>query len=157
MLELVGDYWDEVKKDNPRYEAIVCTTNKIVKNNGRLVMGAGIAKDFRDRFTDIDLEWGDRTRSKCYDHGVMVTTIQTSLGGTRVLHLVAMPTKINWKDNSDIDLIKCSCLTIENLANIMGWKHILMTRPGCGHGGLDWSVVKHHIDFLDNRFKVIQS
>lgn len=155
MIEIIGDYWEEAKKDNPRYDAIVCTTNMIVKNNGRLVMGAGIAKSFRDRFPELDLSWGSRIRDGIHDNGFMVSSAHISLGGTRFLHFVAFPTKKDWKNDSDIDLIKLSALTLDLVATIMGWRHVLMTRPGCGMGGLDWGFVKKQIDFLDDRFKVI--
>lgn len=157
MVEITGHYWDEVTKDHPRYNAIVCTTNMVVKNNGGLVMGAGIAKDFRDRFKDLDLEWGRRIKYGIHDGGFMVTTINSSIGGTRLISLVAFPTKKDWKLDSDLDLIRCSALTLENTATIMGWEHILMTRPGCGCGGLEWDVVKKSISHLDNRFKVIHN
>ena len=155
MIEITGYYWDEAKKDVPRYDAFVCTTNKMVKRNGRLVMGAGIARDFRDRFRDIDLNWGSRLARGIHDNGFMVTQINISLGGARNVALVAFPTKEHWKNDSMIDLIKFSALTLQNIANIMGWSHVLMTRPGCAMGGLDWSWVRTEISFLDNRFKVI--
>lgn len=155
MLEITGDYWDEAKGDSPRYDALVCTTNKMVKRNGCLVMGAGIARDFRDRFRDIDLNWGSRLSRGVHENGFMVTQLVTSLGGKRSLNLVAFPTKEHWKNDSIIDLIKLSALTLQNTGNIMGWRNVLMTRPGCGMGGLSWSWVRTEISFLDDRFKVI--
>lgn len=155
MIEIIGNYWDMAKGDNPRFDALVCTTNKIVKKNGRLVMGAGIARDFRETFKDIDLRWGQRLKFGYHDNGFMVISMQTSFGGSRLLHLVAFPTKENWKNDSIIDLIKLSALTLKNTANIMGWRNVLMTRPGCGHGGLDWNFVREEIRFLDDRFRII--
>lgn len=155
MIEIIGNYWDEAKKDSPRYDALVCTTNKMVKNNGRLVMGAGIAKEFKEHFQDLDLIWGGRLRCRAHDNGFMVTSVYTSLGGLRLLHLVAFPTKDDWKHPARIELIKCSALTLENLVNIMGWNNILMTRPGCGMGGLTWNIVKPEISFLNDKFKII--
>jgi hypothetical protein len=120
-------------------------------------MGAGIAKDFRDKFRDIDMEWGRRIKYGVHDTGFMVSTINSSIGGSRLLSIVAFPTKKDWKLDSNLDLISCSALTLENTAKILGWEHILLTRPGCGNGGLDWSVVKQAISHLDNRFKVINN
>ena len=50
MKELIQDIW-EVKCD-----FLCITTNGIVKKDGRLVMGAGIAKEARDRCVDINLD-----------------------------------------------------------------------------------------------------
>lgn len=155
MIEIIGNYWDAAKGDSPRYDALVCTTNMCVKNNGRLVMGAGIAKEFRDTFHDLDLAWGQRIKNNVHDHGFMSTYVNISLGGLRLLHLVAFPTKDHWKNDSKIDRIVVSALTLKNVTNILGWENVLMTRPGCGHGNLNWSEVKTHIPFLDDRFTVI--
>ncbi len=156
MIEITGDYWEEAKKDNPRYDAFVCTTNMVVKKNGCLVMGAGIAKDFRDRFRNIDLDWGRRINDGLHINGFMVTTAHTSLGGKRIVDLVAFPTKQHWKNDASPELIKQSALTLARTADILGWKSILMTRPGCGLGNLDWTDVKRLLDpILDNRFRVI--
>ena len=155
MIEITGNYWEEAKGDSPRYDALVCTTNKMVKKNGCLVMGAGIARDFRDTFSDIDLHWGRCLSNGYHQNGFMVETRQLSFGGSRMLSLVAFPTKDHWKNDSLIDLIRLSALTLRSTSDIMGWKAILMTRPGCGNGGLEWSRVRNEISFLDDRFRII--
>lgn len=60
MIEIQGDFWDENIRLDHTYDAICCTTNQVVKSNGRLVMGAGIARQFRDVYNGLDLEWGNR-------------------------------------------------------------------------------------------------
>ena len=54
MLEVQNDFWQEIEDNS--YDAICCTTNKIVKNNGELVMGAGIAKQFKAKYPDLPAE-----------------------------------------------------------------------------------------------------
>ena len=39
-------------------DAICFTSNGIVKKDGKLIMGAGVAKQFRDRFFGLDQESG---------------------------------------------------------------------------------------------------
>lgn len=152
MIEIFGDFWKEANIAK-KYDAIVCTTNLIVKQNKRLVMGAGIAKDFRDRFPDLDLEWGLRILNDEHEDGFMMTL--SACPGMK--YLVAFPTKINWRDNSEIDLIVKSTLNLVKSANILGWKKILMTRPGCKNGKLNWPFVKEKIGrYLDDRFFVIE-
>ena len=57
MRIIYGDFWDLAKKLN--IDVLCVTTNNIVKNNGELVMGAGIAKQFRDRFPELARHFGE--------------------------------------------------------------------------------------------------
>lgn len=156
MIEIKGNYWDAAKNDNPyRYDAIVCTTNLTIKKDGSLVMGAGIARDFKERFKGINMNWGDRLMRGKHKEGFMVSTLKAYLGGERILSLVAFPTKDSWKDNSIPELIRNSALTLKQTADIMGWHYVLLPRPGCGMGGLEWENVKPLLNMLDERFKVI--
>lgn len=68
-------------------------------------------------------------------------------------HLIALSTKYHWKDGSDINLIIKGIEGMRNLTDFTGWAKIVMTRPGCGNGGLEWAKVKPVLDtFLDDRF-----
>jgi hypothetical protein len=48
VIELIGDIFQQRDAD-----AICFTSNGIVKSDGTLTMGAGIAKSFRDRYTHL--------------------------------------------------------------------------------------------------------
>ncbi|MEK6860596.1 MAG: hypothetical protein AABY07_01375 [Nanoarchaeota archaeon] len=48
MILVKGNMWDELGKA----ELILVTANSNIKKNGALVMGAGAAKEARDRFPD---------------------------------------------------------------------------------------------------------
>jgi hypothetical protein len=42
------------------------------------------------------------------------------------------------------------------MADKFRWQHIVMPRPGCGNGGLDWADVEPVLSkLLDDRFTVI--
>ena len=152
MLEVTGDFWEYGFNPFLAYDALVCTTNHIVKNNGKLVMGAGIAKDFRDKFTDLDLKWGNRLNRKKHVLGVMAEQVD----GLHRIYAVSFPTKYDWRHPSSIDLIENSAKVLAGLTDLMGWNRVLMTRPGCGCGGLEWSKVKPVIaPLLNDRFVVI--
>lgn len=156
MIEMFGDFWTEAKNQYKPYNALVCTTNLIVKQNKRLVMGAGIAKQFRDnyQYADLDLLWGTRILNNLHEDGFMVNRAPIPSSN---LYLVAFPTKVNWRDKSEIDLIVKSTLNLVKTANILGWKKILMTRPGCQNGGLNWPFVKEKIGrYLDDKFVIIE-
>lgn len=138
MIEECGDFW-AIPAD------IRCiTTNGALRRNGNAVMGKGIALEARNRYHDLEAILGSFISR--YDNHVFL------LG----YNLISFPTKYHWKQDSDIELIKRSakelvCLLKDNKA-----RRVLLTRPGCGNGNLNWPDVKVAIqDILsDNKFIV---
>ncbi|MFW9876903.1 MAG: hypothetical protein ACFFG0_27735 [Candidatus Thorarchaeota archaeon] len=135
-----------------KFKVICCTINFVVKKNGRLVMGAGIAKWFCDKFDGLDEIWGERV-SNGQKH-LLVTRWDK---GVYPRYLVAFPTKIHWQNKSSIELIDSSLQQLRFISDIMGWTRILLPRPGCNNGGLDWkSLIKPLCElYLDDRFVII--
>jgi O-acetyl-ADP-ribose deacetylase (regulator of RNase III) len=139
VMEINADLWET------EADARCVTTNGVVKSGGRLVMGAGVAKQARDRYPGIDKRLGDlvklfgNTPHYLPDIGVM-----------------SFPTKHNWRDESDPALIAASAKAAVLLANAHGLKRIVLTRPGCGLGRLDWREVRELLlPILDDRFIVV--
>lgn len=147
MKTLKGDFW-KVHRD---YDAIVCTTNQVVKKNGLLVMGVGIAADFADRFPQLPFLWG-RENSKQPPPSVIFTKIPNIRP-----YLVALPTKRHWQQKSDLNLIRQSAEALRHKADELKLSSVLMTPPGCGLGGLDWTSQVFPLlePLLDDRFTVI--
>jgi hypothetical protein len=145
MIEVTGDFFTYAKEHQP--DVLVCTINQIVKSDGRLVMGAGIAKPFRDTFVDLDKEWGELTRFK--KSGILVSWNYAPVV------LVGFPTKYDWKDPSDKRLIKRSLNQLADFVDYYGMKSVLMTRPGCGHGGFKWPEIKPLFKGFDDRWIII--
>lgn len=149
MIEITGDFTKEYKK----YRGIVCTTNQILNKDGKLVMGAGIAKWFKETFP-----WTPEAFALKKEQ---VTVFPIDLLSDEYPNvLFSFPTKFHWKDKSDIVLIEKSTKELVKLVNNFSDNDvsILMTRPGCGCGGLDWKDVKPIIEqYLDNRFTVISN
>lgn len=147
-------YWDEAK--DPSYDAFVCTTNNIIRLNGTLVMGAGIAKAFKEEFKYIDYTWGKiiqtRKEGGTDDHHVVIS------GPVNYLHnhvyLIGLQTKRLWSDPSPIELVVESCQKLSDLADTLSLHKVLLPKVGCGLGGLKWADVKKEIGFLDERFVV---
>lgn len=136
MLEKVGDIW----KSGAEY--ICITTNGVVKSNGELVMGAGIAKECKEKYPEIPKIWGGMVK-EC---------------GNRVYmwdhwKLFSFPTKYDWKHPSDIELIKKSCEQLLLIVNRQHINSVALPKPGCGNGGLNWNDVKKVVGaMLDDRF-----
>ncbi len=138
MIEKVGNIWQT------SCEVIVITTNGVVKSNGELVMGKGIAKDAKWKYPSLPKIWGNYVSK--YGNGVY--SYKTSINTT----LFSLPTKHHWRDKSDIKLIVKSIKQL--IVETEDFNHIAIPRPGCSNGGLNWEIdVKPVIEpLLNNRF-----
>jgi len=155
MIEEEQDFWRIAEQQD--VDALVCTTNNMVKMNGSLVMGRGIAEQFNAKFKYLAWNWGQIV-DKYKD--IDIEDYHLLLDGPRMLghnkfYVVGLQTKFHWKDDSPIELIEASCKNLKKLVDIMQWQKIIMTRPGCGNGGLQWRTVRSKIrKYLDDRFVV---
>jgi len=150
MKEIQGDIWQS------KADYICITTNGIVKKDGCLVMGAGIAKEAADRFPELSFDLGDLVSiggnhvyatnyfygiefGKVYSGKYCIPIPEDTLDNGRIL---SFPTKHHFKAKSDLKLIKQSCTELRRVVGTFGSKTIAIPRPGCGCGGLDWKDVK---------------
>lgn len=133
-------------------EAYVVTTNGMTKKDGTAVMGAGIAKYAAQLFPNLPALLG-RSLKK---YGNRVFAYKVSPDGINTYNVITMPTKHDWRDSSDLELIKTSCLQMMQVADVNGFTCIHMPKPGCANGRLDWETqVKPAIEpLLDDRFVV---
>jgi ribA/ribD-fused uncharacterized protein len=144
LKEVKGDIWTLWEKD---YEAICITTNGVVKADGTAVMGKGIALQAKERFSSIDKTLGTALKQR----GNHVHCLCRKDGK----YVLSFPTKNNWRDKSDIELIKQSCTELIKKMDEVGIKTCILPRPGCGNGGLKWEEVKKVIaPLLDERVVV---
>jgi hypothetical protein len=61
-----------------------------------------------------------------------------------------------WMSQAKPELIKYSADLLSKLADVEGWKSIVIPKPGCGAGGLNWSDVKPLLsEILDDKFYII--
>lgn len=138
MIEAIGDLWTHPA------EFRCITTNGVVTSQGYLVMGAGVALQAKKRFPNLPKKLGSWVKQYgnraflCRDEG-----------------LLTFPTKNDWRHESTLSLISQSASQVLAIVNKYGLKSIVMTRPGCGNGRLEWEEVKPTLQFLDDRFTVI--
>lgn len=157
-----GNIFDYIGK----VDAICITTNGTIKTNGELVMGAGVAKEFYNRYNNEHhiatilaqklykgpklprLHVVNKTDNICYrcldganNHGT---------------HVISFPTKNHFQDKGDLELIKQSAIRMVHLADRYGLKSIIIPSPGTGCGQLSKETVYAELDkILDNRFYII--
>ena len=140
MLEVPGDLWS-YKAD---YRCI--PTNGVVTSDGRLVMGAGVAKAALELSPWIDRMLGNYVKEK--------GNIPCILDGSR---LISFPTKSHWKGDSSLGLISDSAHWIANWAKNNESPIIVLPRVGCGLGGLRWDTVQPLLSqiFVEDNFVVV--
>lgn len=150
ILETSGDIFFLPQNEK---EALCITTNGITKKNGDAVMGAGIAKACAQAFPYIPKRLGmllKNTGNHVYFLGLVKYDCYEYC-------LFNFPTKNDWRENSDIELIRQSCSEIVKIVDMMELTRVYIPQPGCTNGHLDWeSQVKPAIEnLLDSRFTIV--
>ena len=140
MNETRGNAWDLLVD----FDLLFITTNGFIKNNGDAVMGRGIALEAKKRYPNIARLLGKQISQE----GNHVHLLSSKLA--------SFPVKHDWREKADIKLIERSARQAIQLANEHGLERILLPRPGCGNGGLNWRDVKLSlINILDERFYIV--
>ncbi len=144
MIEILDkiDIWKFHKK-----YPIVVTTNGFTKKTGECVMGRGIALEAKTKFPELSIKLGNNIKNF----------------GNKVFYfseynLFTFPTKYNWWEKSDINLIEKSCKELVEFVDNNKIERIFLPRPGCGNGKLNWDDVKKILEkYLDNRFYIVNN
>ena len=127
---------------NP-YDVVCITTNGCVKSNGQAVMGKGIALQAATLMPSLPGDLGRDKRLKgnaCHEMGIY----RFMRDGISIpIQIVTFPTKEDWKDPSNLEIIERSCKELIDVLEdiIEDINHIYLPAPGCGAGGLDWKQV----------------
>lgn len=110
------------------------------------VMGAGVALQFKTRFPEMFKEY-----LKACNEGLVkpgkphVWSNNTFFNEEDNLVIINFPTKNHWKKPSEYEYIEEGLKWLSKfLLNHKG-KTITVPALGCGHGGLDWNIVKDMI------------
>ena len=141
MNEITGDIWNFLGR-----AIIAITTNGTVTKQGKAVFGRGCARQAQERFPDLPLRLG----RLLVEHGNHVVSLGTGL--------VTFPVEETPWALPDYRLIRNSARELRELAGREGWEMIVVPRPGCGGGGLDWREVRPLLaEYFDDRFSVITS
>lgn len=165
MLETTGDMF-QIDCD-----AVCVTTNGYVKANGENVMGRGCAAQVAKQMPDVPkilgsliTTQGNHVHYLNQSNGVALlsfpvkpVTIKYNLYLDVVKH---MQDKFNkgdivpgWAATADIEIIEQSAKELVAYVDSTKWQRVLLPRPGCGAGELEWEIVKPILDkYLDDRF-----
>ena len=138
--------------------AICITTNGETDKYGKAVMGKGNALQFKKLFPGIEIKLGKYLK-QYGNRAFYLGTYQIKDSNSDIyleVKIISFPTKHKWKDNSDITLINKSCEQIIEICNKFNIETCFIPVPGCGNGGLNYSVtVKPVLELmLDDRFYI---
>lgn len=126
-------------------DAICFTSNGVVKKNSHLVMGAGVAKAFANKYPWLPFKAGEAVKK----YGNRVNSF---LEPSSKKYILSFPTKYHWKDNSDINLIRKSAIELMEYVEINNWQRVYLPYPGVGCGKLNSHEVSNALnDILDVR------
>jgi hypothetical protein len=158
MQEIIGDIFKLVERSEPPVFNIICvTTNGHVRKDGACVMGRGVALEVARRWPQIPFILGNYLKQNG-NHVYLLgqVTFNSKFG----IYLISFPVKHHWKEQADLNLIVRSCLELKHYINQYNVQfNILLPKPGCGNGGLDWEDVKAVIEPIlpDNIYVVDRS
>jgi O-acetyl-ADP-ribose deacetylase (regulator of RNase III) len=141
-------YFQAAAKIDP--EIVCIPTCRELNSRGELIMGAGLALEFKNKFPMLPSIFGEALRANP-NAGVILTKFPEA-----VVSIAAVPSKNKWREPADIQLINESLNCLVDYVNIHGVSTVLLPRLGCGLGGLNWfSCVRTLYDeLLDTRFYV---
>ena len=148
MKEIKGDIFDYIGIA----DAICVTTNGIVKKDGSLVMGAGNAKLFSNRYPELAKVLGNKIKSS----GKNIVFKGVEAKDNQGTYILSFPTKEDYRSKSNKELIRRSAIRLKYLADIHKLNNIIIPCPGIGCGGLNKADVINLLkDILDDRFTII--
>jgi hypothetical protein len=140
MREIVGDLWVEHR----RGAIVAITTGGMVDRYGRCLMPRGCARQAKERFPDLPHLLGELLRTR----GNHVFDL-----GRRI---VSFPVETSPYNRPDPHLVERSSRELVVLADRLRWRRLVVPRPGCGGGGLEWADVRPILErHFDERFRVI--
>lgn len=149
-------------------DALCITTNGFIKANGECVMGRGIAKAMSDAFPHLPRVLGASIRKNGNSVQQLdvinnmqviafpvkaISAISTGSNYVSHKHFPIGSLVPGWALKADPELITTSAKQLVELINKTNCKNVLMPRPGCGAGELDWGDIEPILSsILDDRF-----
>jgi hypothetical protein len=137
---ITGDLWDY----HQRGDVIAITTGGLLRKNGACAMPRGCARQAADRFPQLPYVLGEQIRR----HGLHVFDL-----GNKI---VAFPVEQTPYETPAPKIIRRSCTELVELTDYKGWTRVIVPRPGCGGGGLQWNDIEKILEStFDDRFLII--
>ncbi|EPQ9048094.1 macro domain-containing protein [Cronobacter turicensis] len=108
------------------------------------VMGAGVAFAFKNKFPEMFDEYVLLCKKGEISPGKPAVWKSFDAHG-RDIEIINFPTKDHWRNKSKYEYIEKGLIWLSTYLDSKHGKTITLPALGCGHGGLDWDVVKKMI------------
>lgn len=131
MIELVtGDFFD--------YPADI----RINTVNCVGVMGAGVALAFKLKYPKMFEAYAKACAQRLIKPGKPQVWMEYDIFHRNGLTIINFPTKDDWRDPSEYAFIENGLVWLADYLWTQPGKTITVPALGCGHGGLDWEIVR---------------
>ena len=104
------------------------------------VMGAGVALQFKNMYPKMFLEYKEMCSRNNLRPGNL--HIWKSDDIFNPITIINFPTKDDWRKPSEYSYIEDGLESLNNFLKTEEYKTITLPALGCGHGGLEWDIVK---------------
>ena len=112
--------------------------------NTRGVMGAGLARQFKQRYPSMFAAYRDRCQIGLVSIGsIDVHVVENDL--SRRVIVANFPTKEHWRDPSELQWVEAGLVALRQVVVESRAQSIAVPPLGCGLGGLNWSDVSERI------------
>jgi len=140
MQLITGD----LREQHQQGHVIAVTRGGLVGKGGPCAMPSGTAKQAAQKFPHLPYILGDQIKK----FGIHVFDL-----GNRI---VSFPVESSRFENPDLSIIDRSCKELVALTIDKGWQHVVVPRPGCGQGVLQWNDVQPILEQqFNSRFHII--
>ena len=121
-------------------------------------MGAGVALQFKNMFPKMFAEYKRLCNNKEINIGKLHIWKSDDIFSN--LTIINFPTKDHWKDPSKYEYIDEGLYALHQYLKKIPRQTITLPALGCGHGGLDWEIVKpmifERLDSLEHNILVFE-
>lgn len=140
MKEVFGDLWG--------FEGIkAITTNGTVRRDGTCVMGRGVAAQAKSRYPELPKMIGEYVLNLGNQVGLFYRQERP--------WIISFPVKHQWYERADLKLIEKSVTELIALLHLVPMT-VLLPRPGCGNGKLQWVDVKPLVEVLPDCVYIVE-
>ncbi len=139
-----GDMWSVFSEA----DLFLIAANATLTLQGKLVMGAGIAKEARDRFPGLDQALGKVVLEQGKHYGLLVSPRWPEA------RLGAFQTKLHWKDPAQLSLISEAATKLRRWCECHPTAQVYLNFPGIGQGGLPRAQVLKLLDTLPDTVSI---
>jgi len=147
-------------------DVICITSNGFVKSSGRAVMGRGCALEAKNRFKDIDLALGYHIEEYGNVPGIIhkygktnivsfpvkrISLIYDNLTENKLVGHMKKRFKLGdrvpgWALKAELLIIELSARLLRSMIDRNKWETVIITKPGCMNGELNWEDVEPILD-----------